>query len=618
MTYTLNVLKKNRQVEMISKLSINSISTLFIRLLGVAFFGTLFWFALIFFKERMLTADPAFFSFRIIQDRSYDIELHRLGSAVSQVLPLILLKLGCTLEVFLKAYSVSFILIYYLIFLILTEGLKNYRAGIALIITLCLTFRHAFYYSTAELYQGMALCILIWALIIKMKEVDTKKKKNILFICSSILIFVVSYYHQLTLFALLFILIFEILNGNSYKDQWLIPLLAITGLWFFVRINFLTTTNYESGKIPTIAVFKEQLPHIRNLPSYIFFKQFTKAYLLPFVIVMFVSGFILLKRKNWLLIFFIPIYIAGFILLDVITYYKGESPIMYENYLTLLGLFAAVAFCGLIEIRPSMKWQTGFCLIVIFWSTTSMYASHYPFSNRVAYLQRLTDEGRKHAEKKYIIDQRNFPWQYAWVDWTLPFETLLYSSLPGRDSSITVMSAENIHQYDSLLNMKDVFLGPRWAITWFWSNSLSKGYFKLPETGYKKLASLQSDSSFNESVYTKENVAILPLQREYITYQDSNIVIPVIIKNGSGHKINSIPDVFANVKLSYHIYDNNNKQIKWDGVRTPLELDVENEIQQGLVVEQKLRPGKYIIEADIVSENKRWWNLNSRSILIIK
>src|SRR5207249_4936463 len=111
------------------------------------------------------------------QDRAFDIELNRWGSVLSQALPLIFLKAGCSLQTFLRTYSVSFILIYYIIFLLITLVLKNERAGIALMLTLCLAFRHAFYYSTAELYQGMAWCVLIWALISKMKEDIIRNRK---------------------------------------------------------------------------------------------------------------------------------------------------------------------------------------------------------------------------------------------------------------------------------------------------------------------------------------------------------------------------------------------------------------------------------------------------------
>src|SRR5689334_21683384 len=98
----------------------NKSNGLLLQSIGLLFFGTLFTLAFVFYKERMLSYDPAFFSFKIIFERDFDVELGRWGSVVSQVLPLWFLQLGCSLETFLRVYSVSFILIYYLIFLFLS------------------------------------------------------------------------------------------------------------------------------------------------------------------------------------------------------------------------------------------------------------------------------------------------------------------------------------------------------------------------------------------------------------------------------------------------------------------------------------------------------------------
>jgi hypothetical protein len=594
-----------------------SFQTRSMHIIGFVFFGSLFCLAWIFFKERMLAVDPAFFSFRIIQDKSYDIELHRWGSVVSQIIPLMLLKSNCTLETFLKAYSVSFIIIYYLLFLIITVGLKNYRAGYALMITLCLVFRHCFYYPTAELYQGMSICILIWALIVKLKESESKKLKIFLFIIICLLIYVVSYYHQLTLFAVLFILLFEILNEKKFKDEWLIGLLIFVVAWFYIRIKILTVTDYESGKIPTLAVFREQLSNLKHLPSYVFLKQFTKTSLLPFIVVMAVNIFLVLKRKKVLLFFFITSFIACFLILDIITYYKGESTIMYENYLTLLGLFAAVTFYGLIK-NFMTRWVIVFSLIMLIWNVNAIYASHYPFSCRIDYLKRLTDEGHKYPEKKYLIDQANFPSIYAWTDWALPFETLLYSSLQGPDSSITFRDAVSYHQFDSIMNNENIFLGPPWAITWFWTNGMNQNYFHLPANGYRKLASLQSDSTFRESAFNNKNVFILQHRDMAFASNEKYTVIPIRIKNNSGKIIHSISDSSHPISLSYHVSDENGTMVLPDGNRTPLEMDIDKVSDIGLVVKNELKKGNYIVTVDFVTENVRWWNINSKIRFKIK
>ncbi len=585
---------------------------LFFQLTGVLFFGTLFLLAWIFFKERMLNYDPAFFSFRIIFEKNYDIELSRWGSVVSQVLPLWFLKAGCSLETFLRVYSVSFILIYYLIFLIITLVLKNARAGIMLMLTLCLAFRHAFYYSTAELYQGLAICILIWALIFPEKEYDSILKKNIAWFLSCVLIFVLSYYHQILVFPLLFIFIYYLIAEKKYFDKYLIGSIVFTVFWFFIRIKFLTSTSYEKDKIPELSVFFNQLGNITHFESYDYFKHFARHFLLPLVILNLICvGTFLFKRK-WLLASFYILFNTGFIYLDLLTYRMGESPLMYENYLTILGLFCSVPLSGLLMSIKTEKLFLPVTFVILMINVQGVYSSSYPFTLKENYLKRITEYGRKMPNKKYLIDSRNLPWQYDWVSWALPFETLLYSSLESPDSAVSICASTPVSQYDSISNWKNIFLGPPWAITWFWTSDVDKKYYLLPSGEYKKLTTYQSDSSFQESVFNNQNISIEPLENFIEIDKEKYAVLPLRIKNNSGESIKSIPDCPQNIKLSYHILNEKGEQVIWDGSRTSLETDIDKETTQGLMISSVLPQGKYILEIDFVTEGKRWWNINTR------
>jgi hypothetical protein len=484
--------------------------------------------------------------------------------------------------------------------------------------TLCLAFRHAFYYSTAELYQGLALCVLVWAIAFPENPYNSVKKKNIAYFFAAVLIFVISYYHQLTLFPLIFMFLYEMVSGRKFNDRHLIFLFAFTILWFFIRVEFLTTSDYEKGKIPTLHVFAEQFKNIRVLPSYIYFKTYTKGFLIPLVTLNIISLLFLLFRRKWLSLLLIILFNGGFILLNIITYFHGESPLMYENYYTVLGLFCAIPLSELlfnIE-RKALFWLITTLILLI--NLEGIYSAHYPFTQKVEYLERITDYGRKMPEKKYIIDSKNFPWQYGWVSWALPFETLLASSIESPDSSVSVCMANPVTQYDSIANWKDIFLGPAWAITWFWTPNLDHHYYALPSGGYKKLTNLQSDSAFKESNFSNHNILITPLQDNIAVNREKYAVIPIRITNESGYKLNAIPVGSNQVFLSYHVYSEKGEVVLWEGHRTSLETDIEKESIQGLIFNSELKKGKYILDIDFVTENVRWWNIDSKVELIVK
>jgi hypothetical protein len=162
------------------------------------------------------------------------------------------------------------------------------------------------------------------------------------------------------------------------------------------------------------------------------------------------------------------------------------------------------------------------------------------------------------------------------------------------------------------MDWKNIFLGPPWAITWFWANDLDHNYFNLPIGNYKKLATSQKDPSFREQIFTNSNVSILAKENFISLSKDSFTVVPIIINNSSGHIINSIPDSRYPVVLSYHIYDDNGKEVLWDGFRTSLETDIDKNAQVGLVIKNELKKGSYTCEIDFMTEDVRWWNINTK------
>lgn len=590
----------------------------YIQLIGIFFFGFLFYLSWIYYKERMLSFDPAFFSFRIIDDENFDVELGRWGSVISQWIPILALKQSCSLETFLRLYSVSFIICYYIFFLVITFGLNNYKAAIALMIALCLTFRHSFYYATGELYQGIALTILLWAIISPEKNYSDKQKW-IAAIISCLLIYVISYFHQLTFFTVLFVLFFELFYNKRYKDFPLLAVIAFALVWYVIRIKVLTTTEYEKSKMIDLQLIIEQLPRWKELPCYIYFKQFAKHYLFWFALVMSVVGIGLLKKRNWITLFFTAAFPIGYLVLIFIIYHNGDSPVMYENYFTSLGLFAGVGIVSLSfeKIKQKQWLLIILCLILVF-NLKQVAGSHHVFTKRMDYIQRLTDYGRKQEKRKFLLDPGNYQWKYGWVAWTLPFETALYSSLAGPDSSVTVYVVEhNNAQVDTLKDKENIFLGPEWAITWFGSQNLDNRYFHFPSSGYEYLNTSQADSTFDEFAFNDENLSLTVVNKNIHSDTDPYVVIPVKIVNTSGKKLSSLQRNENGIFFSYKIYDEKGNIVIEQGERTALEVDILNEYIQGVIVNMPDKSGDYVVEIDLMTEGKRWWGLGTKCQLSV-
>lgn len=580
------------------------------------FFSFFFYLTWIFYKERMLSFDPSFFSFLIINDKDYYFALDRWGAVFIEFLPLVALKNNCSLETFLRVYSISPIIIYSIVFLLITVGLKNYKAGVALLLSLCLGFRHAFYYATAELYIGIAFAVLLWAIITPEKEYNSIKKYIVL-IVSCGLIYIMSYLHQLTLFTVLFILITELLVNNKYKDNFLWALIIFTIAWYSVRIFILTNSDYEEAKIPSFKIFLQQLPHLRYLPSTNYFKAFAPRQFWSLLLVFIISWGLILKTKKWVYAIFLPIYTITFLVLILITYYKGESPLMYENYYTVLGLFASVALLTTLHKIEDKKWTLILLLPLLVINLNAIYASHSIFTKRIEYIDRLVNYGRKQQNKKFLISKSNFPWQTAWVDWAFPFETTLYSAIPGPDSVVTFYVTPDMNRYDSLIHNENIFLGPEWAITWFGSQNLKKNYFNFPSTGYEKLNSAVPDSFSKQIKFNTDSVFIKPEKNIYYSDADSFVIVPIHIKNYSDRKLYSLASDNRSFYLTYQMY-NKDETIKISsGNKTPLDIDIVNDYVQGLNVTLPKHKGEYVVKVNLTTKNTFYKEPAGKFLLVV-
>jgi hypothetical protein len=596
---------------------------LVLQAIGLAFFGFLAYLALHFYKERMVAFDPAFFAYKMTQYHDYSIELGRWGSVFSQVLPLWVMEQGASLKTFLKVYSLSPVLNAYIIFLIVTLALKNIKAGYVLLFTLCLAFGHTFYYTTSELNQSLPLVVLFWALIAPVKPWSSNVKRYVALGVAVLLIYTISYFHQLSLFAMLFVLLVEVVIHKRWKDKELLIIAGLCLLWYVIRIVVLTSTAYEREKMPELSVFFEQVDGIRWWASTKYFKLFAKDYLVTLFLIFGACFGYFCYRKKWLNAAFIFLYPFCFLLLILFTYWDGESPVMLEQYYTLFGLFAAIPFILILYEKLTLKWITLIVVPLLVINLNGIYNAHETPTKRIQYLERITSYGRQFDERKYLISTMNYPWEYTWVTWSLPFETLMYSSLENPDDAVTYFIAWDINGYDDIIGKKNVFLGPEWSPTWFESHNMNKKFFNLPSGGYIKMNSPSTDSTFDLSNFNKDNFRLEAVEDVYYTDFDTIVVPEVKLINKTNYKYHSLKDQGYETYISYRMYNSKGKQIVAEGKRNALEVDIwpNSTYTQGVTVLPPKEDGEYRLEFDLLAfepgQPPRWMGHVAKCKLVV-
>jgi hypothetical protein len=598
------------------KLFKNFNSNLYI--LGVLAIALMFACAFAFYRERVMNFDAAFFAFQMIDSTDFSIALGRWGAALAQILPLAALKSGASMNTFLRLFSVAPIINYLILFSCIHLWMKNFKASLLFLFTISLFFRQVFYYTTAELYFGMAMCVLFYALLSDEESAPKIKRDYVFAIVVAVLTYSISYFHQLTVFALVFTVMHLAVFNADFKNRRLWMAFGIIVCWFFVRIFVLKASSYESEKIPSLSTLIEQLGNLKQLPSTDYFIHFFRAEYMPVVLAYALSMVYWLVQRKWLYVLFNVAFNAGFLTLILLTYYKGESPLMYQNYYVMFGLF-----CGLpiAEMVMHAKWQWFKYAVTVFllaFSLNGIYSSHHVFTKKVEYLERLVGHAQQSTHKKFLIHNQNFNWKVSWVSWSLPFETALLSADNSNGQSATFCLANEYSKYDSLLNKENVFLGPDWAPTWFGSQNLSKRYFSYPSSGYVKLNTSQSDTSFHIERFNKENVSIIPVKRFVVSDDDAFVVAPMRIENRSGYMLHSIPDSTSRTFLSYRLYDSSGALISKPSFKSALEADVdERSLITGLTVDLP-RKGTYRMVVDFVTDDTQWWGIDAECILEVK
>ncbi len=584
------------------------------------FFFLLFVLASYFYKERMLCYDPAFFSFNIIHDLDFYPVLGRWGSVFSQILPVIFANYGADVKTILWSYSVSFILLYYLFYLIIRYVYKDNRAVMVLLLALCLTFRSTFYYATAELYQALAISVIFgcsYGRWLKQQKLLASQ-----FWVSVALVIGVSFYHQASVFPILFFIgWFWLENGlQHYKKPTL--MLGLTLLWFVVRIKLLTVSTYEQGKLLGSSEYIAMLKNIWDLPSteylfgYLVNDQFVpgfvlKELVLPVFLLAVVVTAMLAKRAYWLA-GFTALFTLGFALVVVLTLGTGESAIMYENYMSLYGLFIGLPLVFMMLKTTSKKLVLAVVALLCITSLVNIKSKGGLFTQRVQYVTNMVEYGKQFKQDKFILYPSNVPEELVGATWSFPFETLLASALDGPAHSESFFMDYQGNLDPVLQKRSSNFLGPAWEPYWFTTSSFDVAHFHLDHYPYREVNTSQDSMRNYETDFSPENVKLHILDH-HIDRRTS--FVNVLIQNHSNHPMLSKPGEDIKVNLSYHTYDADNKLIAWDNKRATLHADIPAGKQLTQTVVLGALPDHVArIDIDLVTEGVRWWGLKAKGI----
>lgn len=409
---------------------------------AVAVMAVLLIGAFYFYKERMLFIDAAHICFRILNNKTFNIEEHRYGSFITQMVPLIGLKLHLSLRAILLAYSVSFNLFYFIIILFLVYRYWQYGMAILMALYYTLFVSDAYFWTNNEVHQGIAWMFLFFA--VSFHKAANHQGKVSQFFIFLVLAALAIFTHPLIMISTLF------LWGYLYfdKEQWpynkgqtiLYSLLLI----IIVIVKFRTSNgaSYDGDKLKqTMHIDLDSIKNaLQNPMLHTFLRHCLYNYWIA-VLVAITGLATLAKQGKWLLLIWTVVAAAGFVILMSLTYigaYDRHVQFYMESEWMTLSIIMATPFVlnFLPLLRPNIAVWLLFSIFIVRFIYIGMAAP--AFTERISFVEQGLQQMRKKRLTKVVLIKENSEIEdKLLMDWGLPDESLMASVMDGDRPALT-------------------------------------------------------------------------------------------------------------------------------------------------------------------------------------
>lgn len=435
--------------------------------------------ALFFYKERMLFLDAPWIVFHIINTKFFCIQEHRYGSFLTQLFPLIGVKLKLSINSILLLYSASFNLLYLAIGFILLR-MKQYKLLILEALYFSLLLSSSFYWTNNELHQGMAWLFLLFGFVF---YAETQQFNSVFkYLGFIILAFLSLFTHPLILLVCGFLWVFFLLNSFDKKieNKTLIIYTCLLASLAIIKYYWSKNGWYDGNKIEMIlnTNLKSFTKMLQGDALKMIAQKTIDNYWISLLIGLSGIWFLLFSKKYFQL-FFILISIFGFTFLIALINYESPNFFYLESELMPVSIFLCIVFVW--EMAKQMPVKVLFVGMILLFSVRLGYIidASTNYTKRISYLAADVNFAiTKDAQKLIIIKEKDAmarDYKYT-MTWALPVETLMYSAITQKQlTTIAYLDSAELHKMGSLTN--EVFVTPFFKIP---KDKWDKKYFPFP------------------------------------------------------------------------------------------------------------------------------------------
>ncbi len=452
--------------------------------LGHLYFFILFIGSIVFFRERTLYMDCAYQCFNLINSEWFFVASKRYSVVIPELIPLLCVWVKAPLWLILMAFSLSYTLLYYIIFLISSYTFRTSNIILAIMLVLSGFSVQSYFHIVTETHQGLMYAVLLFAWIGYYNQFSSARLLLFYFITALILI-MAFFAHPVTLFPILFIIGFYFLAEWNRPDikrttvsKKYVPLLAVILLVYLWRV-IITPANSYDGQFYWQLFASFSKPFFKFFPL-LYVMYHIKFYLLQPII------FMTLLRWYWLkngkvLFFYVLVSTLLFSFILQLAFGNGDSDVMMEKNIMPLALFLGFPLCYYLTSYATHK-QKKIAVLLVLLSVLNSFAYEISYSSvlnkRLTFYSRLCLLADKENHHKILIPDYCAP--HKSINWALCPEMLLYSSLDKRNCATAAYVRDS--NVGNLCDSNLLLFVP------FWENCnnglLNPTYFNLPRQKY--------------------------------------------------------------------------------------------------------------------------------------
>lgn len=468
-------------------------------------FLVLFVLSLLFYLERTCFVDPCYAVFNLLYYHDYVIEAGRIAAVLPQSLALVAIKLHLPLKAILMVYSFSFVLLYYLIYLLIAYGFKLDRLALAVPLVLLLGVKYSFFWISTETHQALVYTILFYAFL----TWSMRFKPGALFwiirlAVATAILFLCFYSHPVSMFTVLFVLGFFVIDNKLwFKPEGYLLGVIIVALALF---KFLTSSSgYESFFFKGFGEFFERIGVVSYSESYKFLKTHALGVYFFSLLLFLATTAWYIMMKQYLKLAYYLVFMVLFSLVLFTTFNIWYYPFIQEKNLMGLNILLLIPFLkDVIFPGEKKKLILQVILVLVFFAGVFRVADASRFyKNREAYISNLVKTVRKYPEKKFILAESMVDRNQVNVYWGFAPETLILSSLEGPDSSVSMYINDTYGKIEAGINFNDpmLYICAPWAKN-LDVRRLDKRYFNLDNSTYRVLTDQDLLQGKDVVVYT--------------------------------------------------------------------------------------------------------------------